>query len=186
MTLSARRGHVEYVQARGGKGWRHTPFSTRRTATASKPSAAAKEEYFLQQGAPSVIGALSFAEHQLLNATAVYNQLKEQAEKFGYSTLTREEGRFLKRYKAHNDAGALTTSERVGKKRQATWSGTSSSGAPKRPTRRYTARARVTVDKSLATWQAPVSAQKAGIASWELLAGMPSIYTSEKKQRVGA
>ena len=184
MMLSARRSHVEYVQAREGKGWRHTPFSTRRTATASKPSAAAKEEHFLQQGAPSVIGALSFAEHQLLNATAVYNQLREQAEKFGYSTLTREEGRFLKRYKAHNDAGALTTSEHLKGKTQRTWSGAAPSGTPKRSNRRRTGRARVWVDKSLATWKAPVSAQKEGIASGELLAGMPSVYTREKKQRI--
>lgn len=127
----------------------------------------------------------------MLTATEIYNQLKEQADKFGYSTLSREEGRFLKRYKALHvnplvRSGATTTSERLKEKTQRTWSGAAPSGAPKRSNKRRTPRARVTVDKSLATWKAPVSAQKEGIASTELLAVMPSVYTREKKQRVCA
>lgn len=88
--------------------------------------------------------------------------------------LSREERLFLKRFKAHNDAGALTTSERVGKKRQATWSGTSASGAPKR---RQTRRARVWVDKSVATWKAPTPQPVVGVTAEQLLSAMPAEYT---------
>ncbi|QNI81686.1 hypothetical protein SynRS9907_50012 [Synechococcus sp. RS9907] len=125
----------------------------------------------------------------MLTATEIYNQLKEQADKFGYSTLSREEGRFLKRYQAFHvnplvRSGATTTAEHLKGKTQRTWSGAAPSGAPKRSNRRRTGRARVWVDKSLATWKAPASVQKEGITSGELLAGMPSVYTREKKQPI--
>ena len=119
-------------------------------------------------------GICSFAAQPLLTAQQTYDQLKDQADKFGYCTLSREERLFLKRFKAHNDAGALTTSERVGKKRQATWSGTSASGAPKR---RQTRRARVWVDKSVATWKAPTPQAVVGVTAEQLLSAMPAEYT---------
>ncbi len=123
----------------------------------------------------------------MLTATEIYNQLKEQADKFGFSTLSKEERFFLKRYKAQNSAGALTTSERVGKKRPKTWSGAAPSGAPKRSNRRRTGRARVWVDKSVATWKAPKEIEKEGIAPSDLLKGVPSIYEKHaKKQRICA
>ena len=110
----------------------------------------------------------------MLTAQQTYDQLKDQADKFGYCTLSREERLFLKRFKAHNDAGALTTSERVGQKVQATWSGSSASGAPRR---RQTRRARAWVDKSVATWKAPTPQTVVGVTAEQLLSAMPAEYT---------
>lgn len=57
-TASLRGDVVLYlVQQRGGKGWHHTSSPSRQSATASKPSAPAKEEHFLDQDDPSVNGS---------------------------------------------------------------------------------------------------------------------------------
>ena len=72
------------------------------------------------------------------------------------------------------ECSALTTSERVGKKRHLTWLGISASGASNR---RQPCCASVWVDKSLSIWKAPNPQAVVGFTSELLLSGMPAEYT---------
>jgi len=108
----------------------------------------------------------------LLTATETYNRLKDQADKFGYCSLSEEERFFLKRYKAENHAGSQTTAERLARKKQRTWSGTSTR-------RRTTSRARTWVDPTVATWTKPAEAGPIALQEQqEVLADLPSTYST--------
>lgn len=118
----------------------------------------------------------------MLTATQVYNHLNEHAEKYGYGALTKEERRFVARYRLLH----LRTGERPNPNRQSAFEQRTCSGAPVsgRPKRRRTARAKTWVDKSIATWTKPAPQPKQGVDSESLLAAMPDIYTRPNKEQV--
>jgi len=109
----------------------------------------------------------------LLTVTDIYAQLNRQAEKFGYSTLSEDERYFITRYKALH----ISTGEKPKKDprtKQRTWTGTTVTTSKR--TRRYTAKARVWVDKSAATWAKPLSQPKESVSSESLISSLPDIY----------
>ena len=111
----------------------------------------------------------------MLNPVEVYSQLNTHAEQFGYSTLTKEERFFLKRYKAlHIRTGDRPTPRKQPKHQLRTWTGTSK--------RRRASRAKVWVDKSVATWKKPETKAPVGIDPIELLGELPAVYRKQPKK----
>jgi len=109
----------------------------------------------------------------LLTVTDIYAQLNKQAEKFGYSTLSDDERYFITRYKAlHIRTGEKP--KQALRPKQRTWTGTTVSASKR--TRRHTAKARVWVDKSVATWVKPLPQRKESVSSESLIANLPDIY----------
>ena len=108
----------------------------------------------------------------MLTAQQTYDRLKNHADTYGYCTLSEEERFFLKRYKAENHAGSQTTAERLARKKQRTWSGTSTR-------RRTTPRARTWVDPTVATWTKPAQAGPIALQEQqEVLYTLPSTYST--------
>lgn len=109
----------------------------------------------------------------MLTVTDIYAQLNKQAEKFGYSTLSEDERYFITRYKAlHIRTGE--NPKKAPRAKQRTWTGVTV--ATSKRTRRHTAKARVWVDKSVATWVKPQSQPKEGVSSESLISSLPDIY----------